>query len=103
MQHPSRTNSEINHCVPDISHGGSFSKSITSFSYTIVPPVSIKGNEFSAPTVAGPVKLSNLLTASAAREYKYAWVSKVKEILENSFINERISWSAYQAHMQKCR
>ena len=66
----------------------------------IVPPVFIKEKEFSAPK-AGPVKLSNLLTASAAREYEYAWLSKVKEALENSFINERISWSAYHAYMQK--
>ena len=50
--------------------------------------------------MAGPVKLPNLLTASAAREYEYALLSKVKEALENSFINEWTSWSAY-ANMQK--
>ena len=99
MQHPSHTHGGADRGVLVIGQGGSSTKSVTPLpsAYTIVPPAALKTKVFSAPAVQGPVRPPNLLTAAAAKEDMYAWLSKVKTAVEKSTMDGWISWSAYHA------
>ncbi|KAI9513583.1 hypothetical protein NQZ68_042112 [Dissostichus eleginoides] len=99
MQHPSHTHGGADRSVLVIGQGGSSTKSVTPLpsAYTIVPPAALKTKVFSAPAVQGPVRPPNLLTAAAAKEDMYAWLSKVKTAVEKSTKDGWISWSAYHA------
>ncbi len=103
VQHPSHTNGGIDRGIPVISQSGSSTKSVTPLpsAYTMVQPAAIAIKDFSAPTLQGPIKLSNFLVTKTAKEDENAWLSKVKTAVEKSTVGGWISWSAYYADMQQ--
>ena len=72
--------------------------------YTSVPPVALRANNFIVPVVQGPIRLTNFLAtaaataAAAAAKEEDGWLNLVKAAIEKQAVDNWISWSVYHAN-----
>lgn len=105
MQHRSHNNPGVDRGVLVINQSTPSTRSVAHLpaSYTTVPPAALKTKQFTAPAVQGPVKLSDLKTATTAADDEYKWLKTVIAALDKEELSsdDWISWSAYHANIQQ--